>query len=207
MRETACDAENVAALLREMADGSMEAFDRFYSRYAGLIYKIAAHMLGDAMEAEDACHDIFLEVLQKPEQFDPARGSVEAWLAVKTRSRCIDRLRLRKRTVVGSAAAERRGADTATAEERVLVNLQRESLREALRQIPSRQQQALRGVYYEHRTQQELAHSLERPLGTVKSLVRYGLGNLRRKMEQLGWGDPPQSGSAGEGRFYGGKPQ
>ncbi|WP_135553445.1 sigma-70 family RNA polymerase sigma factor [Paenibacillus cymbidii] len=205
MRETACDTENAAALLREMADGSMDAFDRFYSRYAGLIYKIAAHMLGDAMEAEDACHDIFLEVLQKPGKFDPARGSVEAWLAVKTRSRCIDRLRQRKRTVVGSAAAER--AETTTAEERVLVNLQRESLREAMRQIPSRQQQALRGMYYEHRTQQELAKTLERPLGTVKSLVRYGLGNLRRKMEQLGWGDSPQSGSAGEGRIYGGKPQ
>lgn len=89
-------SEHVARLLQQIKRGSKEAFAQFYDEYVEFVFRIALNTIDDRQEAEDVCHDVFLEVYQKPESYDPARGSVAAWLAVKTRSRCLDRLRKKK---------------------------------------------------------------------------------------------------------------
>lgn len=97
--------DHSALWLEEIAEGSAAAFRRFYDAYARLVYRLALQMTKDPAEAEDVCQDIFMEVLHKADQYDPARGSVEAWLAVRTRCRAMDRLRKRQRI----AAAEWNG--------------------------------------------------------------------------------------------------
>ncbi|MBD2847320.1 sigma-70 family RNA polymerase sigma factor [Paenibacillus sp. IB182496] len=178
--------EEMTAVLRQMCAGSVEAFDRFYQRYAGLVYHIALHHLGDRMEAEDACHDLFLEVLRKGGRYDPQRGTVEGWLAVMARSRCLDRLRRRQRIVLRPVDERRQAAD-ALPEERVLRRLQRDAAVEALRRLPGAQRQVLVAAYSESRTQKEIATAWKVPLGTVKSWMRYGIKNMRKQLSQHGW--------------------
>ncbi|WP_206514570.1 RNA polymerase sigma factor [Brevibacillus marinus] len=179
-------------LLRDITNGSAAAFAQFYEQYASLVLHIALRIVGDQMEAEDICHDIFLEVWKKADQYDPQRGSVEAWLAVKARTRALDRLRRKQRiaiTPVDHAGIEPSTADVAT-EERVFTRLDREALLNALSKIPSSQARAVHGVYYEEHSHRELSAKMNRPLGTVKSLIRYGLDNLRKQLCQLGWLEP-----------------
>lgn len=181
--------EDIGQTLRAMCGGSTEAFDRFYARYAPLVLHIARKVVGDPMEAEDICHDIFLEVLRKGNGYDPTRGSVEAWLAVMTRSRSMDRLRKDKRLVRTNEAAEPAGQydSAAGTEDLVLLRLQREALEEAMQTLPSRQREAVAFSYYTAHTQKELSEAWDVPLGTVKSWVRYGLSNMRKQMEKRGW--------------------
>jgi RNA polymerase sigma factor (sigma-70 family) len=181
--------EEWCTVLRELRGGSSQAFDRFYEQFASLVYTIALNMLGDRMEAEDVCHDVFLEVYNKADQYNPARGSVEAWLAVKTRSRCLDRLKKKRPLCVDKVGEEAEWHTTplVPTEELVLAKLEQETLHLALNHLPEPQREALRGMYFESRTQQELAARMNRPLGTVKSFVRYGLQNLRKQLHQLGW--------------------
>ncbi|MBO8163356.1 MAG: sigma-70 family RNA polymerase sigma factor [Brevibacillus sp.] len=183
------DAER---LLSETANGSVAAFEAFYEQYAPLVLHIAQRVIGDRMEAEDVCHDIFLEVWKKAGQFDPNRGSVEAWLAVKARSRSLDRLRRKRRVVVETVPDSRleHQLETATPEEHVLCRLDREALRSALGKLPEPQRRAIHGMYYEAQTHRELSEKMNRPLGTIKSLVRYGIGNIRKQLSQLGWLEP-----------------
>jgi len=179
-------------LLGEIAAGSMDAFERFYEQYSPLVLHIALQTVGDRMEAEDVCHDIFLEVWKKAAQFDPKRGSVEAWLAVKARTRCLDRLRRKQRLRIAPAddpCLERMNAE-ATIEENVFRKMEREVLQNALSSIPAAQARALRGMYVEAQTQREISEQMKRPLGTVKSLIRYGLANMRKQLCQLGWLEP-----------------
>ena len=77
----------------QQTERSLQWFNDLYRQNASFVYKIALHLLNDPVEAEDLCHDVFLEIIQHPEQYDPERGSIKAWLGVKTRSRAIDRLR------------------------------------------------------------------------------------------------------------------
>ncbi|QHT62149.1 sigma-70 family RNA polymerase sigma factor [Paenibacillus lycopersici] len=175
-------------LLREMREGSVEAFDAFYARYSPLIFGIALRMLGDRMEAEDACHDIFLEALRRGGRYDPQRGSVDAWLAIMTRSRCLDRLRRGKKLVHREAwEADAIPGTEDAAEDKVLTRLQREDIRDAIRALPANQLQAVVSSYYGAKTHSEMASAWNVPLGTVKSWVRYGLNNIRKQLEKRGW--------------------
>lgn len=188
LREQAAPRE-LADLLACMQDGSVQAFDRFYERTAPFIFGLSCKMLGDRMEAEDVCHDVLLTVITDASRYDASRGSVEAWLAVLTKSKCVDRLRKRSKIVFdkpdlteSSVPAHDRGP-----EQRALRNLEREALRQALGQLPGLQRQTIAAAFFEHRSQRDLAESWHVPVGTIKSRVRYGLNHLRRAMERLGW--------------------
>jgi RNA polymerase sigma-70 factor (ECF subfamily) len=183
--------ESLEALLRQIRCGSLAAFDQFYERTAPFVMGLSVKMLGDRMEAEDVCHDVLMQVLSHPERYDPSRGSVEAWLAVLAKSRCIDRLRKRQRLMLENRKeglseylADSFGDET---EGRVLHKLQKEALREALFHLPEPQRQTLAAAFYQERSHRELAETWKVPVGTVKSRVRYGLSHLRRTMEKLGW--------------------
>ncbi|MFD1956381.1 RNA polymerase sigma factor [Paenibacillus thailandensis] len=187
--------------LREMCDGSVEAFDRFYSRYAPLVFQIARRVVGDRMEAEDVCHDVFLEVIKRGGTYDSSRGSIEAWLAVMTRSRSLDRLRKERRLTSSEEADERRlGAAGADIEEAVVLRLQQEAVQEALQALPARQKEAIAYSYFGARTQRELSEAWNVPLGTVKSWVRYGLDNIRKQLEKRGWTVSERQSDRGEKR-------
>lgn len=187
-------AEDVDDLLSRLRDGSEEAFEHFYREYVPLVYHIALKMTGDRMEAEDICHDVFLEILHKFEQYDARRGSLEAWLAVRTKSRCLDRIRRGRKFRLQTWDEEFEqinGTRSPSLEETVMLRLQRESLRQALKRIPGGQREVLYGFYYGGRTHKQLAEQLKRPIGTVKSMVRYGLNNLRKQFDWRGWMELP----------------
>jgi RNA polymerase sigma factor (sigma-70 family) len=174
-------------LLREMGRGSRAAFEAFYERYAAFVYRVALRMLHDPMEAEDLCHDIFLEAYRTAAQYDRQRGSVEAWLAVKTKSRCMDRLRRTQAKQQREQAADSHPLQGDSVEETVLAKLERETVRNVLNGIPEPQRQAVYGAYFQAKTHRELADIMARPIGTVKSLIRYGLHNLRKQLAETGW--------------------
>jgi len=192
--------EDLFQLFTLMREGSMEAFDRFYEQAAPLVMGIAGKLLGgDRMEMEDVCHDVLLTVIMQPNKYSPERGSVEAWLAVLTKSRCVDRLRKRQRIVLEQRDApfERRLAwagEAALPEQRVLAKMEGEALRQALAELDGVQRRTLAEVYYSHRTRKELAEEWQVPVGTVKSRVRYGLNHLAKAMERLGWTNGSKGG-------------
>ncbi|GIO11768.1 RNA polymerase sigma factor SigK [Cohnella xylanilytica] len=185
--------EDMVRWLKEIGEGSEEAFDRLYGQVVPWLLPMARHLLGDRMEAEDACHDVLLEVIRHPERYDPERGTVEAWLAVQLRSRCLDRLRKRSKIVLKEEAEPIAGfgrEPLSRPEETVLARMQGEAVRLALGQLPGLQRRTLAEAYFSSRSQRELAEDWQVPLGTVKSRVRYGLNHLRKALEKMGWAEP-----------------
>ena len=178
----------------------MEAFDRFYERAAPFVTGIAGKLLeGDRMEAEDVCHDVLLTVITRPEKYSPERGTVEAWLAVLTKSRCLDRLRKKKRIVLESERSTFEPRDAVAGsypatEQLALAKMEGEALRRALAELDGIQRRTLAEVYFGSRTRKELAEEWQVPEGTVKSRVRYGLGHLHKAMRRLGWTNGERGG-------------
>src|SRR5260370_38435698 len=73
---------------------------------------LAAGILGDAGEAGEVLQEVFLFVWRAAATFDPARGSVLAWLLLATRSRAIDRLRTRRPAARAGLTRVDRAPDT-----------------------------------------------------------------------------------------------
>ncbi|GIQ70236.1 RNA polymerase subunit sigma-24 [Xylanibacillus composti] len=177
-------------LLEGIAKGSGAAFSRLYERYNGMVMRIAWQVTKDWSEAEDVCHDVFIEVLRKAGQYDPSRGSIEAWLKVLARCRAKDRLRKRNRFVPladwEDSSVPVWFSVPESVELRVLQRLEAERVKRELDQIPDLQRAAVYGKYVATLSHKELAASLKRPVGTVKSLIRYGVRNVRKRLELTG---------------------
>ncbi len=173
-------------LIRGMAAGDREAFARFYDRYAPLVYPLIARIVRERAEAADVLQEVFWETWQGASGYDPGRGSPEAWLITRARSRAIDRVRtLRRRgetfvapldESLAAAPADPGGDPTQRAEERGV-------LRSALGRLPEAQREVIELAYYAGFTQTEIAERLKQPLGTVKTRIRLALERLREVVQ------------------------
>src|SRR5215204_4720633 len=81
-------------LLRLMLAGNEEALALLYRRRQGSIYRFALHMSGSKTIAEDVTQEVFLFLMREGHVFDPARGSVSAFLLGVARNHVLRRLRV-----------------------------------------------------------------------------------------------------------------
>src|SRR4029078_4519068 len=77
-------------LVAAMAAGERAALATLYERHASLLLGLALRIVREKREAEDLLHDVFLEAWRSAKDFDPKRGRVRTWLAIRMRSRALD---------------------------------------------------------------------------------------------------------------------
>src|SRR5918993_2793701 len=85
---------NDCELLRSMLAGDEEALALLYRRRQGSIYRFALQMSGSKTIAEDVTQEVFLFLMREGHVFDPARGSVSAFLLGVARNHVLRRLRV-----------------------------------------------------------------------------------------------------------------
>jgi RNA polymerase sigma-70 factor, ECF subfamily len=203
-----------AALVREIAAGSEDALGTIYDRYVDAVYAAASRLTADRQVAEEVVQETFLALWNRAELFNPAVGSLAAWLHTIARNRTVDRLRAagRRPNLVplsatsgedeqDSAALDRLvatgtvlgGAGLGPGPEGELVATElRLVLREALDELPDVERTAIVLAYREELSQSEIAERLGWPLGTVKTRTRRALLRLRGVLaEELGPGAAP----------------
>lgn len=69
-----------ADLLRLMLAGDEEAFAALYRRRSGGVFRFALQMSGSEAVAEDVVQETFMVLMRDAGNFDPARGSLAAYL-------------------------------------------------------------------------------------------------------------------------------
>src|SRR3954464_4691087 len=69
-----------AELLRLMLAGDEEAFAALYRRRQGGVYRFALQMSGSEALGEDVVQEVFMVLMRDGGNFDPARGSLSAYL-------------------------------------------------------------------------------------------------------------------------------
>jgi RNA polymerase sigma-70 factor (ECF subfamily) len=183
----AARAKTDAELLAALAVDQASALGALYDRYAGLVYGLAMKILGAPSEAEDLTQEIFLTFCTHCD-YDPARGSLSAFLVTLTRSRALDKIRARTRK---TRFLDRWGDAVITDDpvaspfEELSIAECSERVRAALADLPETQRRVLEMAYYRGLSQSEIAAELETPLGTVKSWARKGLFSLRESLASL----------------------
>lgn len=173
-------------LVRLIAGGRAHALEELYDRYCRLVFSLAAQMLGDRATAEEITLDVFTQLWQKAETYQPGRASVKTWLTSIARHRAIDEIRRLDVRPEGhsihwdSVSAE--PVSNSNPEAQAERALDRERVRRALESLPEEQRRALVMAYFGGQTQREIAASLDVPLGTIKTRMRLGMKKLRHKL-------------------------
>jgi RNA polymerase sigma-70 factor (ECF subfamily) len=159
------------------------ALHEAYSRHGSLVYAIAVRSLGAHHEAEDVTHQVFVRAWRARDTFDPARGSVSAWLVGITRRAVSDQVatRARARRADARAALAAPPSDQGTRPEQVVDAL---VVADEMDRLPPVTRRVLRLAFFDDLTHQQIAGVTGLPLGTVKSHVRRGLQRLRRRWEE-----------------------
>jgi RNA polymerase sigma-70 factor, ECF subfamily len=174
-------------LVVQLAEGHSDALLPLHDRYGALLRNLAARQLGRST-AEEVVQDVFVTVWQHARSFDPQRGSLRPWILQITRWRIMNELRRRRcrpqlQTDPDGAILERVPDDDVEPVELLAREERQMVVRGALAVLPPPQRHALTLAFFDDQTHQEVADTMEVPLGTTKTRIRTGLLNLRASLE------------------------
>jgi RNA polymerase sigma-70 factor (ECF subfamily) len=134
--------------------------------------------------AEELTIDVFHDVWRRASSYDPANGSVVGWIMNQARSRAIDRLRFEQgKRRVNTYPDDLRSETDIVDPQQVLFKEQSQQLRDALEVLTPDERKAIESAFFSESTYEQTARKLNQPLGTVKTLIRSGLGKLREALK------------------------
>lgn len=189
------DAELVARCRR----GDDRAWAELVERYARKIYGIAWHMTYDKADAEELTQDCLLKVWENLDRYEPADGSLLAWISALSRNLCIDQYRKRRREkgfrflTDDSVTALLPGTDDPQADA-----VRRERLRlllDAIAELPDELAEVVMLRDLDGLDYREIGDLLKLPDGTVKSRLNRARVELARIVRERVGAAPAPAGS------------
>jgi RNA polymerase sigma factor (sigma-70 family) len=180
------DGSVLVEVMAAISLGDRAALAALYRHTSAKLFGVCLRILKDAREAEEVLQDVYVAVWHRAGTFDPARGSVIAWLVAIARNRALDRLR-----AVRHRRSERplddAHADLADGQPSALSRIEEHEAASALHRclegLEEPQRGAIRTAFLDGVTYEDLACRQGVPLGTMKSWIRRGLIRLRGCLE------------------------
>ena len=165
--------------------GDMAAFEQLVLAHEKRVYNIALRMAGSSEDAKDISQEVFLKVFRSIPSFDE-RAAFSTWIYRITVNACIDEMRKRKGRTSLSLEQEMQNeegawalqiADERETPEEALLRQEKQRSRRLKRRKAAVTLRDIRGLSYE-----EIAETLEMPLGTVKSRICRARSQLKEEI-------------------------
>lgn len=185
------EPERDDVLLRRAAGGDEDAFALVYRRHQAALCRFALRMTGSSWRAEEIVQDVFMTVIREPKKYDPARGTVGAFLfgiarnlVMKHLERAPREISLEERIENGAgnhAALHDDFTPASWAEKRERF----ERVRSAVLELPPEFREAVALCELEEMSYEEAAEMIGCPIGTIRSRLHRGRALLLTKLEML----------------------
>lgn len=181
MGDRLSESSSDPALVIAVARRSERALEELFHRYSAQLTALARRVVRDEQLARDVVQEVFVRLWERPERFDPARGTLRAYLLADAHGRSVDAIR---------SEVARRGREAREYESRLLdaspstgdeavMNILSAEVREHLDRLNADERRAIELAYFDGYSYREVAELLSEPEGTVKSRIRSGLMKLR----------------------------
>lgn len=198
---------NDSELLRSMLAGDEEALALLYRRRQGSIYRFALQMSGSKTVAEDVTQEVFLFLMREGHVFDPARGSVSAFLMGVARNHVLRRLRVDQVLApLGDDADDDVPLMHASNDLCPLEDLTRaetiESVRKAVLSLPSKYREVVVLCELQEISYGETAEILGCAIGTVRSRLHRARALLLAKLRPATEADEAGSATVKSARCF-----
>ena len=185
---------DVVALAQQ---GRELAFRELIRRYERPVFSLVFRMVRDRETAEDLAQETFIKVLNHVDRYRP-EFKFSSWLFKIANNVAIDHIRKRHLETVsmdgsphaGTAAeVEATSFDVSVHQESALEELESRELGSAIEQAIAKLRPEYRSCimlrHVEGRSYEEIAATLDLPLGTVKTYIHRARHELRRALEHL----------------------
>jgi RNA polymerase sigma-70 factor (ECF subfamily) len=187
------DYNSDAALVERALENDLAAFEQLVSRYQTKIVAYATRMLSNQDDGEDVAQEVFIKAYRSLESFRGA-SSFSTWLYRIATNLCIDRVRKRKRSPQEAYSLdepldkdeEHGGRDLPDTTAEPMRNVERDELRQQVRLTVAEMPEKLRSVLLmcdiQGMSYEDIAESLQCPIGTVKSRLFHARADLARRL-------------------------
>ncbi|MFC5863630.1 RNA polymerase sigma factor [Acidicapsa dinghuensis] len=180
-------------LVQMCLKGDDDAWAKLVEEYRGLVYSICYLFCGSTQDAEDLVQDAFLKIWMNLGSYDPSRGELKGWIATVTRNQRVDRYRRTgqdrltesidtisdKRQDDGALPMAQRIPDTRPTPHDMAVTSEITGIvTNAVRKISPEMRDVVTMRFVHGFDNQEIAHRLRIPEGTVKSRTNRGRAQL-----------------------------
>jgi RNA polymerase sigma-70 factor (ECF subfamily) len=174
-------------LIHRCQKGDKQAFSRLYqltaARLNGIAYRITQHV----DSANEVLQEAFIQIWQNKGQYQAGKSEVFTWLTAIVRYRAYDRLRYDKRRhqqdIVEfneSEVTEQQLTDMANYSQQLDFSVHNEqALNKCLAALEQKQSESILMAYLYGYSRDEISTHFDRPLNTIKSWIRRGLGRLQ----------------------------
>jgi len=166
-------------LVEGFLQGEQKMFAELVRRYERPLYAFIHRMIGNETDAADLFQDTFLRVFRHARNFDH-RSAFKTWLYAIAANRCRSYLAKPNPLVINNPPPHKEShshepGPPAAAHAREFC----ERVRQIVARLPLQQREVFILKAYDDLTYSEIARTLGRPIGTVKSQMRYSLKKLR----------------------------
>jgi len=174
-------AEQENNLLRQVAQGDQEAFQKLYEQTARRIYFYLYRILQDESLAEDVQMEVYTQVWKGAGNFK-GRSKATTWMFGIARNLAMNELRKKRHHAniddYAHLPDQRQPDMEAPDRQRVL--------KEAMSRLSSKHREVLDFVFYQQMNYQEIADILDVSVNTIKTRVFYAKDAMRKAMEGMG---------------------
>jgi RNA polymerase sigma-70 factor (ECF subfamily) len=177
-----------ASLETRAAGGDRRALEALLREHARAVHDVCRFVAGHE-DAHDATQEALERIVTSIDRFDPSKGTFRSWALTVARNVCRDRLRrrgLERRTFAadGDEKTAWTADDTPGPERVALARIESERLAQALETLPEPMRLAVVLYHVHESTYEEIAQTLDVPLGTVMTWLHRGRRRLRAALEE-----------------------
>lgn len=158
-------------------------FEEVYNRYYLSVYLYLLKRVQNREDTEDLTSDVFLACYQNFERYDPERASLATWIFVIASNRLKNYYRDRKPAASLDDEDFREPAGEDDLEQAAVMEELRGAVREAIRNLPERQQTIVRMRYFSGLNSNEIAARTGLTSGNVRAVLSRTLTKLRNYLE------------------------
>lgn len=170
------------SLIRQIQQGSHEAFAAMVNRYSSRFYRIAYRLVFNKSDAEDMVQEAFLRLWAKPQLWNPGKqAKFTTWFYKVVINLCLD---LNKKKKPLDLPEDIELADRRPGQDALLGIHQEEALVDGfIKGLPERQQLALNLCFYEGLSNKEAAEILGIKVKALQSLIMRAKTTLKEKVK------------------------
>jgi RNA polymerase sigma-70 factor (ECF subfamily) len=179
------DMQPELALLARMKQGDEAAFVALYRKHKDAVYRFALLRTGSGATAADVTQETFMHLMARPGQYDPARGTLGAWLCGVARNLARRETAGREDATDPDTMDEAPAADL-TPLESILRDETAEQVRRAVAAIAPHYRDVLILCELSDMSYAEAAHVCGIDIGTVRSRLSRARAQLAERLSRLG---------------------
>lgn len=181
------DEADDEVLMARVTAGDAHAFDLVTARHRSQVWGLALRMLAQTADAEDVVQDVFIQLWQHAEDWEPARAKLSTWLYRITMNRCLNHLQRVRGRLADDDIDDLPLADPGPGPDAALGQSERQHLLgEAINALPERQRAAIHLVYGDGVSVAEAAAALMLSPKATESLLARARQQLRLRLAPMG---------------------